>query len=71
MMLLTFKIFRRAKNHGKKFLKLRQTSFSGIINCRQGNFVPRAARASPSEDFTARSDSDLGPSYLEYLDFDW
>ena len=31
-MLLSFKIFERAKNHGKKFPKLCQTSFSGIIN---------------------------------------
>ena len=29
---LTFEIFERAKNHGKKFLKLCQTSFSDIIN---------------------------------------
>ena len=32
-MLLTFKIFGRARNHGKKFPKLRQTSFTGIADC--------------------------------------
>ena len=26
-------IFERVKNHGKKFLKLSQTSFSSIVNC--------------------------------------
>ena len=31
-MLLTFEIFGRARNHGKKFLKLFQTSFSGIVH---------------------------------------
>ena len=31
-MLLMFEIFERAKNHGKKFLKLSKTAFSGIIN---------------------------------------
>ena len=31
-MLLTFEIFGRARNHGKKFLKLCQTSFSGIVH---------------------------------------
>ena len=30
-MILTFEIFGRARNHGKKFLKLCQTSFSGIV----------------------------------------
>ena len=34
-MLLTFEIFERAKNHGKKFPKYCQTSFSGIVNWRQ------------------------------------
>ena len=33
VMLLTFQIFKRGKNHGKKFPKLGQTSFRGIINC--------------------------------------
>ena len=33
-MLLTVEIFRRARNHGKKFLKLCQISFSGIVHCR-------------------------------------
>ena len=32
-MILTFEIFGRARNHYKKFLKLCQTSFSGIVNC--------------------------------------
>ena len=32
-MLLTFEIFGYARNQGKKFLKLCQTSFSGIVNC--------------------------------------
>ena len=32
------------------------------------NLVPRAARTSPSEDSTARSDS---RSYHDYMDFDW
>ena len=32
-MILTFEIFGRARNHGKKFLKLCQTSFSGIVHC--------------------------------------
>ena len=31
-MILTFEIFGRARNHGKKFLKLCQTSFSGIVH---------------------------------------
>ena len=31
-MLLTFQIFGRARNHGKKFLKLRKTSFIGIVH---------------------------------------
>ena len=31
-MLLTFAIFERAKNHGQKFLKLCQISFSGIVH---------------------------------------
>ena len=31
-MLLTFEIFERRKNYGKKFLKLSQTSFSNVIN---------------------------------------
>ena len=30
-MILTFEIFGRVRNHGKKFLKLCQTSFSGIV----------------------------------------
>ena len=30
-MLSTFEIFGRARNHGKKFPKLSQTSFSGIV----------------------------------------
>ena len=34
----------------------------------KSNLVPRAARTSPSQDFTARSDS---RSYLAHLDFDW
>ena len=32
-MILTLEIFGSARNHGKKFLKLCQTSVSGIINC--------------------------------------
>ena len=32
MFSLTFKIFERARNHGKTFLKLCQTSFSGIVH---------------------------------------
>ena len=31
-MILTFEIFGRVRNHGKKFLKLCQTSFSGIVH---------------------------------------
>ena len=31
-MISTFEIFGRARSHGKKFLKLFQTSFSGIVN---------------------------------------
>ena len=31
-MILTFEIFGLARNHGKKFLKLCQTSFSGIVH---------------------------------------
>ena len=31
-MLLTFEIFWRARDHGKKFLKFCQTSFSGIVH---------------------------------------
>ena len=31
-MILTFEIFGRARNHGEKFLKLCQTSFSGIVH---------------------------------------
>ena len=31
-MLLTFEIFGLARNHGKKFPKLSQISFSGIVN---------------------------------------
>ena len=31
--ILTFKIFVRAKTHGKKFLKLCQTSSGGIVYC--------------------------------------
>ena len=31
-MLLTFEIFGSARNHGKKFLKLCQTSFSGSVH---------------------------------------
>ena len=31
-MLLTFEIFKRAENHGQKFLKLSRTSFSGIAH---------------------------------------
>ena len=34
-MLLMFEIFERAKKHGKKFLKLCQTSFSGIAHFRE------------------------------------
>ena len=34
-MLLALKIFGRARNHGKKFLKLSRTSFSGIVYCTQ------------------------------------
>ena len=37
-MILTFEIFGRARNHGRKFLKLCQTSFSGIVPCRSGTF---------------------------------
>ena len=33
-MILTFEIFGRARNHGKKFPKLCQTSFSGIVHCK-------------------------------------
>ena len=29
---ITFEVFKHLKNQGKKFLKLSQTSFSGIIN---------------------------------------
>ena len=32
-MLLAFEIFGCARDHGKKFLKLCQTSFSGIVPC--------------------------------------
>ena len=31
-MLLTFQMIERARYHGKKFLKYRQTTFSGIVN---------------------------------------
>ena len=31
-MLLVFEIFGRARNHGKKHLKLCKTSFSGVVN---------------------------------------
>ena len=31
-MILTFEIFESARNHCKKFLKLCQTSFSGIVH---------------------------------------
>ena len=34
-MILTFEIFGRARNHGKKLLKLCQTSFSGIVHFQQ------------------------------------
>ena len=34
-MILTFEIFGRARNHGKKFLKLCQTSFSGVVHWAQ------------------------------------
>ena len=30
---LTSEIYERTKNHGKKFLKLCQTSFSGMVHC--------------------------------------
>ena len=30
--ILKFEIFGRARNHGEKFLKLCQTSFSGIVH---------------------------------------
>ena len=36
---VTFEIFERAKNHGEKFLKLSQTSFSGIVHCQQTDFT--------------------------------
>ena len=32
-MVLTFAIFRHAKNHCKRLLKLSQTSFSGMVGC--------------------------------------
>ena len=38
-MILTFEIFGRARNHGKKFLKLCQTSFSGVVHCYKLGFV--------------------------------
>ena len=38
-MILTFEIFERSRNHGKKFLKLCQTSFSGIVHWQEWGFL--------------------------------
>ena len=51
-MLVMFEIFGRAMNHGEKFPKLSQTSFSGIVYCSEiiyGSFVSKVAS------FTCRS----------------
>ena len=38
-MILTFEIFGHARNHGKKFLRLCLTSFSGIVHYRMDSVI--------------------------------